>query len=354
MTVKHKSRSICMAGAFSMLLRRVTIGLLTTILCASAAAASDKTGREKNGLIGPVRSVVTMAADLSQTESYDRAGHLVEAVIYLQDENSATRYVFTYNQLGEQQEEVAHSPDGTILYRKLFAHARDRAGRETALVAASQDGEFHHAEFSIYDRDGMASETIHTDGTATSRNLFDVLGRLLYSGRYREGRLLGELSWTYAVDGRVMALTSYSADGAVTGKSLHEYDVSGRRVRTTTETIQHGATSRWITLYEYDGAGNWIKEVTRKQTNQPSDIGTDSTQIVQERLIDYYDERRRVAAGCEEERGKSFGSCRRSALACSHPSPVWGPRSARQGTQIGATRNSLSVGEGKALPLARK
>lgn len=273
-----------------MLLGRVAIGLLAIILCASPAAAG-KTAREKNGLIGPVRSVVTLAPGLSQTETYDRAGHLIEAIIYLQDENSSTRYVFTYGQRGEQQGELAYDAGGTMLYRKLFAYAQDLTGRETALVAASEEGEFHHAEFSIYDRAGNVSETIQTDGTAASRNLFDVLGRLLYSGRYREGRLLGELAWTYAADGRLMALTSYSPDGAVTGTILHEYDELGRRVRTTTETIQHGTTNRWITLYEYDGAGNWIKEVTRKQASQPSDIGTDSNQIVQERLIDYDDER---------------------------------------------------------------
>jgi len=290
MTVRHESRFFCIAGTFSMLLRPVTRGLLAIILCASPAAAG-KTAREKNGLIGQVRSVVTLAPGLSQTETYDRAGHLIEAIIYLQDENSSTRYVFTYGQRGEQQGELAYDAGGTMLYRKLFAYTRDLTGGETALVAASEEGEFHHAEFSLYDRDGNVAETIHTDGTAASRNLFDVLGRLLYSGRYREGRLLGELSWTYGVDGRLMALTSYSADGAVTGKSLHEYDVSGRRVRTMTETVQHGATNRWITQYEYDGAGNWIREVTRKQTNQPSDLGTDSHQIVQERLIDYYDER---------------------------------------------------------------
>jgi hypothetical protein len=60
---------------------------------------------------------------------------------------------------------------------------------------------------------------------------------------------------------------------------------------TTTETIQHGTTSRWITLYEYDGVGNWIKEVTTKQADRPLGLETDSNQTAQERLIDYYDER---------------------------------------------------------------
>jgi hypothetical protein len=280
-----------MVSVSATLIRQVTPGMLAFMLVASAAAASGKTAREQNGLIGPVRSVVTLAPGLSQTETYDRTGKLLEAVVYRQDENSSTRHVFTYGQRGEEQEELTYDAGGTLLYRKLFAHAEDPAGRQTAVVAASHDGEFHHAEFSIYDRYGNLSETIHTDGTATSRNLFDVLGRLLYSGRYRDGQLRGELSWAYAVDGRPMALTSYSPEGAVTGKILHEYDNSGRRMVTTTETIQHGTTSRWITLYEYDGAGNWIKEVTTKQADRPLGLETDSNQTAQERLIDYYDER---------------------------------------------------------------
>lgn len=274
-----------------MLLRRVTMGLLASILCASAAAASGKTAREKNGLLGPVRSVTTMAPGLSETETYDRTGNLIEAVIYLPHENRSTRYVFTYNQQGERQEELAYDTGGTILYRKLFAYAHDLAGQETAVVAASQDGEFHHAEFSAYDRYGTVSEAIYTDGTATSRNLFDILGRLLYSERYQEGQLLGEFAWTYAPNGRLIALTSYSPDGAVTGKVMHEYDESGRRIMTRTETIQHNATSRWITAYEYDGAGNWIKEVTRQEPSTPSDTEAVSSQITQTRLIDYYETR---------------------------------------------------------------
>ncbi|MGA6828502.1 hypothetical protein ACO9S2_12900 [Nitrospira sp. NS4] len=274
-----------------MLPRCIAIGLLASILCASDAAASGKTTREKNELIGPVRSVVTMTADASSSETYDRAGNLTEAIVYQREEKHSTRYVFTYDQRGELQEEIAYEADGTPLYRRLFAYAQDPSGRATAVVAASQEGEFHHAELSIYDGDGNLAEKIYTDGTMTSRNLFDVLGRILYSGRYRDQLLLAELAWTYDNNGRLIGLTSYSPGGAVTGKVRHEYDDTGKRIRTTTETIQHGATSRWISTYEYDGAGNWIKELTRQVTGSSSESGTAPSQLLQERLIDYYETR---------------------------------------------------------------
>lgn len=274
-----------------MLLRCVAIGLLASLLCASDAAASPKTTREKNELIGPVRSVVTTTPDSSFSDTYDRTGNLTEAVIYQRDDHSSIRYVFTYDQQGELQEEIAYEADGTLIYRKLFAYAHDPAGRETAVAAASQNGEFHHVEFSLYDRLGTVSETIHADRAMTSRNLFDVLGRVLYSAQYTEGQLLGESGRTYDSRGRLSAVTSYNPDGAVTGRVVHEYNDAGKRIRTATEVMQHGAASRWITTYEYDGAGNWIKELTRQEPSTLSGIEMAPSYTVQERLIDYYDVR---------------------------------------------------------------
>ncbi len=272
-----------------MLLRLAAIGILITLLSASDATASGKTAREQNELIGPVRSVVTMRPDASFSDAYDRAGHLTEAIIYQRDEHSSMRYVFAYNERGDLKEEIGYEADGTLIYRKLFAYAHDPAARETAVAAASQDGEFHHVEFLLYDRHGTLSETIFADRAITSRNLFDVLGRLLYSAQYREGQLLAEAGRSYDSLGRLITVTSYSPGGAVTGKVSHEYDDAGKRIRTTTETTQHGGTSRWITTYKYDGIGNWIKELTRQEPSTPSATESAPSQMQQERLIDYYE-----------------------------------------------------------------
>lgn len=272
-----------------MLLRSIVIGLLASLPLASDAVAAAKTDREKNDLIGPVRSVVTITPDSSFSDAYDRAGRLAEAIVYQRDEHSSMRYVFTYNERGDLKEEIGYEADGTVIYRKLFAYAHDPGGRETAVAAASQDGEFHHVEFSLYERHGTVSETIYADRTITSRTLFDVLGRLLYSGQFRAGQLLGETGRTYDSRGRLIAATSYSPGGAVTGRVVHEYDDAGKRIKTTTETIQHGGTNRWITTYEYDGAGNWIKELTTQEPSTPSATKSAPNQILQERLIDYYD-----------------------------------------------------------------
>ena len=271
-----------------MLLRLVAIGLLAILVCASDAIALSETARDKNNLIGPVRTVTTKARGLLQTETYDLAGRLTDAAIYQEHFNISTSYVFTYDQHGKLREEIAYDAARTLIYRKLFAYAHDSAGRETAVVAATQDGEFHHAEFSIYDKSGNLSEMALLNGIETYRTVFDVLGRLIYSGRFRDGQLVGELQHTYDTSGHLIDIISYSPDGAVTGRSASEYDDSGHRIRITTETFQSGVASRWVTTYEYDHRGNWIKELTSKETNTSPQTEPAPSPTMQERVIEYH------------------------------------------------------------------
>src|SRR5580765_1214734 len=271
-----------------MLLRLVAIGLLAILVCASDATASSETARDRNNLIGPVRTVATKARGLLQTETYDLAGRLTDAAIYQEHFNISTSYVFTYDQHGKLHEEIAYDDARTLIYRKLFAYAYDSARRETAVVAATHDGEFHHAEFSIYDRSGNLSEMILLNGIESYRNVFNVLGRLIYSGRFRDGQLFSEVKHTYDSSGHLAEITSYSPDGAVTGRSVSEYDDSGHRIRITTETFQSGVPSRWVTTYENDRTGNWIKEITMKETSTSGQTEPAPSQTVQERILEYY------------------------------------------------------------------
>lgn len=159
-----------------MLLRLAGIASLTILLCTSNDAVA-KTAREENSLIGPVRTVTTKAHGRSETETYDKAGNLVEAIIDLEHENTSTRYLFHHDRQGNLQEEIAVDTGGKLLYRKRFAYAWDSDGRETASVAVSDNGEFHYAEFSLYDRFGNVSEQFLVRETTAHRSLFDVLGR---------------------------------------------------------------------------------------------------------------------------------------------------------------------------------
>jgi len=82
--------------------------------------------------------------------------------------------------------------------------------------------------------------------------------------------LSSELRLGYDEWGRLKELISYSADGAMTGKKVvNEYDKAGRRVRVTTEKFYAGSRSTWITTYEFDGLGNWVKELINEDLLRP-------------------------------------------------------------------------------------
>lgn len=271
-----------------MLLRLVGIALLAILLCTSNDAVA-KTARKENSLIGPVRTVTTKAQGRSETETYDQAGNLIEASIDLEHENTSTRYLFHHDQQGNLQEEIAVDTGGKLLYRKRFAYAWDSDGRETASVAVSDNGEFHYAEFSLYDRFGNISEQFLVRDTTAHRSLFDVLGRVIYSARYSKWQLFSEMRHGYDERGRLKELISYNAEGAVTGKVVNEHDETGRRVRATTEKFHANNKRTWVTTYEYDGMGNWIKEATPEEPTTSQEAGTAQTYTVQKRVIEYYE-----------------------------------------------------------------
>lgn len=268
--------------------RLITIAAAGALICSSGPAGFAGTISARHELIGPVRTVTTKALGHTETETYDRAGNLVEAVIHLEHGDTSTHYLFHYDSRGNLLEEVAVDPSGKLVYRKRFGYARDAAGRETASVAVSNDGEFLYVEFSLYDRFGNLSEQLLVHGATAHRSLFDVLGRVIYSARYNNGVLVSELRHRYDERGRVKELVSYNADGAMTGRVVNDHDAAGRRVRATTEQFHAGGTRTWITTYDYDAVGNWIREVTTEEVPAGAETGTGRTPTVQERVIEYY------------------------------------------------------------------
>lgn len=269
--------------------RRVLSLLLATFLESFwETAGVAETTRTTNELIGPVRSVTIKKLGYSTTETYDRAGHLIEAVIDMAYANTARYSLFRYDQDGHLQEELALDPSGRLMFRKQVVYAQDSEGRDTASVATSENGGFQYAEFSSYDQQGHLSEQLWINPSMAYKSLFDVFGRRIYSARYSKGELFSELKHQYDAWGRLHELVIYNAHGTVAGRVANDYDDRGRRVRATTEAFGQDQQQTWITTYEYDDMGNWIKELTAEHSS-PSQTATDSAlPLVQERLIQYY------------------------------------------------------------------
>jgi hypothetical protein len=245
------------------------------------------TAGSENELIGPVRIVTIKKLGYSATETYDRAGHLIEAVLDIPHANTATYSLFRYDQHGHLREELALDPSGRLMFRKQVVYARDSEGRNTASVTTSE-GSFQHAEFSLYDERGHLWEQLWVNRSIAYKSLFDILGRRIYSARYNRGTLLGELTYQYDAGGRLREMIIYNALGTVAGRVANEYDDMGRRVRAATEAFGEDQQRKWITTYEYDDWGNWIKELTVEQSSVSQRHSASVVPIMQERQIQYY------------------------------------------------------------------
>jgi hypothetical protein len=251
-------------------------------------AGFTETTRTTNELIGPVRSVTVKKLGYSATETYDRAGHLIEAVFDIPLADTATYSLFRYDQNGHLQEELALDPSGRLMFRKQVVHARDAEGRDTAAVTTSDNGGFQHAEFSWYDQRGHLWEHLWVNHSIAYKSLFDALGRRIYSARYSKGELFSEVKHQYDAQGRLHELVIYNAQGLAAGRVANDYDDMGRRMRATTETLGENQQRKWITTYEYDDMGNWIKELTAEQSSTLRKAATSAVPILQERQIQYY------------------------------------------------------------------
>lgn len=263
------------------------VSILVAIVPVSSwdGAGCAETTRTTHELIGPVRSVTIKHLGYSATETYDRAGRLVETVVDGTQANTARYSLFRYDQDGHLQEELALDPSGRLIHRKRIVYAQDSGGRDTASVTTSEDGGFHHAEFSQYDQRGRLWEQLWVDHSIAYKSLFDILGRRVYSARYSKGELFSELKHQYDEQGRLHELVVYNGRGIVTGRVIYGYDDMGKRTRAITETFDADQQCKWITTYEYDEMGNWIKELTAEQSrNAPASV----VPIVQERQIQYY------------------------------------------------------------------
>ncbi len=271
-----------------MRLRLVSFLLATVSGSFWDAAGIAEITRITNELSGPVRSVTIKKLGYSATETYDRAGRLVEAVIDIPHANTATYALFRYDQNGHLQEELALDRSGRLMFRKRVVYARDSEGRDTASVTTSDDGDFRYAEFSQYDQRGHLWEQLWVSHSHADRSLFDILGRRIYSARYSKGELFSESKYQYDAQGQLHELVIYNAQRIVAGRVANDYDEMGRRVRTTTETFGEDQQRKWITTYEYDDMGNWIKELTEEQSSASRKASASAVPIVQERQIQYY------------------------------------------------------------------
>jgi YD repeat-containing protein len=268
-------------------------GLLTSICCcivvAVPAISSAKNDLDRLELLGAVRTVVTKHPQLKTTHQFDRDGHLTSLDLVPTNEADSARYVYQYDENGRLIEEQTYEPDNTVAYRKLFRYGIDERGRQSAEVAVTEKGLLAHAEFSIYDDRGLLAEEITITGQGVAeKSLYDVRGNLVYHARYFQGRLVLEATHHFDPFDRLKESRFYGGDGESMRKDRYRYDQAGNRIEQTSEYYRQSHLRKSVVTYEFDHAGNWIKETIHRWSDKGGSLALTETVVSRERVITYY------------------------------------------------------------------
>jgi YD repeat-containing protein len=265
------------------------IGFCCYVLVAIPAVSSAKSDLERLELHGAVRTVVTKHPQLKTTHQFDREGHLTSLDLVPTNEANSAHYVYQYDDRGRLIEEHTFEQDNTAAYRKLFRYGIDERGRESAQVAVTEKGQFAHAAFFIYDRRGMLAEEIMISGQGVvEKGLYDVKGNLIYHARYFQGRLVLEASHHYDPLDRLKESRFYGSDGGQMRRDYYRYDQAGNRVEQMSEYYRPSHLRKSVMTYEFDRAGNWIKETVQRWSEKNGSIALTETVVSRERIITYY------------------------------------------------------------------
>jgi len=248
-----------------------------------------KSDLDRFELRGPVKTVVTKYPQLRTTHQFDRNGFLASLELFQADGRDSARYVFIHDATGRVIEEQTFEPDGTVAYKKIFRYGFDERGRQTALVAATDTGVFTNAEFAIYDDRGFLTEELSVSGQGLiEKSLFDVRGNLVYHARYYQGKLVQEATHHHTALGRLKESRYYGFDGDLMRKDLYRYNEAGQLIEQQSEAFHQSHLKKTVVTFEFDHAGNWIKETVQQWTDKGGNLALSETVVSRERLLTYY------------------------------------------------------------------
>ncbi|MEA3052298.1 MAG: hypothetical protein QOG72_1201 [Sphingomonadales bacterium] len=269
-------------------MRRFFKVLAVPLLLVGLTAAHEKSNREEEGLLGPVRSVSSrmthrlMGLDLGEAEAegrpqqqdlvvYDAEGNEAERTIYDDFGFLGGRQVNKRDSSGHLVEAVLSDPKGVLMARYLYVYADDRVA-ET--VHYDRKGKVELREVNSYGEQGRLSEVTYRTGS-------NAVGRTVY--RYDSAGLRSEtlffmpdgskavapigpclgahrITFTYDEKGRPHEAVSYEPSGAMKKSWLYAYNGKGLMSEEKFEDSYKYTTNTHV--YEYDSRGNWIKRIT--------------------------------------------------------------------------------------------
>lgn len=261
------------------------------LLCPAAGSVLGETTSDlsKQELTGPVKIAVTRHSQLRTIHHYDRDGRLTKVELFPTQETDSVQYRLSYDDAGRVTEEQTIKPDGHALYKKIYRYGFDEQGRQVAMIAATDDGELAHAEFSLYDERGVVTEDLAITGNGTvEKSLYDIRGKLVYLARYFQGRLVLESTHHHGPLGRLKESRFYSGDGTLMRKDVYRYNDAGLRIEQQSEFFRSAHLRKSVVTYEFDTVGNWTKETIQRWTERNGTFSLLETVVSRERQITYY------------------------------------------------------------------
>lgn len=261
--------------------KRAVVSLVFSLHFVSLAAAGVKTDLQKEGLIGPVRTVRTETAQFSHhrgqwiegprgqpaSMTYDRHGNRIEG-------GYAAKTLHTYDAQGNRIETISYGPDGSLLDKTLYTY--DGRGNLTEAVSESS-GYINRTGYTYDDRGKLTEETVYGPGgdiKVESVHIYDAQGRKIQTidkdPAHDPGLGIDKVVTTYDTKGNIIEMTTYYTRRAG-DEEERPVSLPNKRVYT----------------YEFDARGNWVK---RTWTLCSSESGKPVCEpsLVTYRTITYY------------------------------------------------------------------
>jgi antitoxin component YwqK of YwqJK toxin-antitoxin module len=265
-----------------MSMTRISSALTLALLLSSAAAAQEKSAREKANLIGPVRSVRTQSTSytdetLKQSTgtkqkdavTYDQNGNEIERIIYDDYGYYVGKEVRTYDSKGNLIESIVSEPKGE-LERRTFTYEN---GKLRSIVTHDPKSKTELRQVNSYGKDGLLlEEKYFASQTALGKTVYkyEQNGNVAEVAFYNPngaktsgsiGPCLGAHRLTYFYDEqrKAVKVVAYEPNGDLKQSWQYSYNSKGE----TTESTRESAWSKekYVYTYEYDSRGNWIRQV---------------------------------------------------------------------------------------------
>lgn len=258
-------RSLLVLGVAALVVSAAVSGAALWIFSAEEGAASND--RVDDSLKGPVKQVVVEVAPL-----VDRFGEWVETARSLESETF-------YDSRGRVNEMRRYNPDNTLDYRFSYEYDNDLLLEETSYDAS---GAILYKWIYRYDEQGNQQSVTGygSDGRLDFRTLYrnDDKGRLVREISYdRRERMTYQAEYRHDRNGKQRISHYYTPSGVVDYRVEETFDAAGNR----TEEVSFGpdGEEQFRVVFRYTSDGELLEEIAYGSEGQ-----------IEYRLVNEYDE----------------------------------------------------------------